>query len=764
MVVAAATTILFYRLKQPVVLGYILAGLIIGPHTASLVAQGESVAGLADLGIIFLMFAVGLEFNLRKLRKVGMTAAFAAIFQIAAMIAVGYFIGRSFGWNPMDSIFLGAIISISSTTIIVKVLMEMGKLHEEYAEFTLGMLIVEDLAAIVIVGLLQTFGLTGVIDAGAGGLVLAKVAIFALIAIAVGLVLVPRLIDWVSRFHVEEVLVITVVGLAFGAALLAFELGFSLALGAFLIGAIIAESRAVRRVEHKIVPIRDMFTAMFFVAVGMLIDPRVLLDQWKPIVVITGATIVGKIASNAIGAYMVGKSAGVSARSAFSMGNIGEFSFIIAGIGLTIGATSDFLYPIAVAVCALTTFTGPYVMRVGDSLAVLTGERAPAALQRASDAYTRTITRLFHRDGEPTGPRVLKHGTRVVIYGAWLLGVFVLGGYLSLWADEQIGERLALSENLQRAGAVVGLGILVLPLFVAFTKATEAWAHELAKARMFRPRRLARATPNYRRPRFAARLVAGASSFALLALAGRIAWGVHPLALPAPKFLAPALLVVAGVGWVLWRRATKLYLWMEETLDMLLDEVPEETPMQRLRQRYPWGVDVDEVPVLASSWGAFSSLRDLDIRVKTGCTVLNVERGSTVIPNPHPDMALLPGDRVILVGKRDQLDRAAMLLHARGTPTRATDLPAKDLAEEVRVPASSPAVGATLGHIGLREKTGVRIAAFRRERGESVHPESTVRVEAGDHVLLAGSEDALARAKEMLRVRPAFESGRARKI
>src|ERR1051325_7321426 len=273
MVLAAAVTIIFYRMRQPVVLGYLLAGLVIGPGALALIRDGESIHGLADLGLIFLMFAVGLEFDLKKLRQVGVPAAVVAAVEVGLMLWIGYEVGRWMGWSQMDSIFLGAVISISSTTIIVKILTDMGKLKEEYSELAFGILIIEDLLGIVIVALLSTMGTTGRLDPGIVGATVGGVVLFVFIFIAVGLVMVPRLIDVVSKFHVEEVLVITVVGLAFAAALMAQNLGFSLALGAFLCGAIIAESKAVQRVEHKIVPIRDLFTAMFFVAIGMPIEP-----------------------------------------------------------------------------------------------------------------------------------------------------------------------------------------------------------------------------------------------------------------------------------------------------------------------------------------------------------------------------------------------------------------------------------------------------------------------------------------------------------
>src|SRR5262245_5191260 len=316
MIVAGLVTIVFHRFKQPVVLGYILAGVIIGPHTPPfpLVHNEETIKTLADLGVVMLMFSLGLEFSLRKLRQVGVTAFIAALLEILLMLWLGYEIGRLFGWSTMDCIFLGAILSISSTTIIIKALGDLGKTKERFAQLIFGILIIEDILAIAMIALLSGIVVTGSLQIVQIGTTLGKLGIFLTATLVAGLIAVPRLLSYVAHFKSNEMLLVTVLGLCFGVSLLAVKLGYSVAFGAFIIGAVIAEAREIHRIEALIEPVRDMFSAIFFVAIGLLIDPKTLAVYWLPILVVTVAVILGKVSSCAFGAFIAGNDTRTSLR------------------------------------------------------------------------------------------------------------------------------------------------------------------------------------------------------------------------------------------------------------------------------------------------------------------------------------------------------------------------------------------------------------------------------------------------------------------
>jgi len=289
MLIAGVVTVVFNRFKQPVVLGYIVAGVIIGPHTPpfNLIQDDKTVHILSELGVIFLLFSLGLEFSLKKLAKVGATAVVAAVAEIMLMIWIGYEIGIYFGWKTMDAVFLGAMLAVSSTTIIVKALNELGMKNEKFAQIIFGILIVEDILAIGMIALLSGIATSGSVDSGEVVNTVGKLLLFMVVSLVVGILIVPRLLNYVARFKSNEMLLVTVLGILFGFCLLVMKLEYSVALGAFLVGAVMAESRQIHRIERIIESIRDMFSAIFFVAIGLLFDPNVLAKYWLPITVIT---------------------------------------------------------------------------------------------------------------------------------------------------------------------------------------------------------------------------------------------------------------------------------------------------------------------------------------------------------------------------------------------------------------------------------------------------------------------------------------------
>ncbi len=361
--VAAVTTLVFQRLRQPVVLGYLIAGLIIGPHVPiPLVADTRVVHTLSELGVILLMFALGLEFSLRKLLSVGPTAGVTALVQCALMLGLGFAVGRAFGWSTLESVFTGAIIAISSTTIIAKAFDEQ-KIRGRLRELVVGVLIVEDLIAILLMAILTAVASGVKVSAGALTWEVAKLAGFLVGLVGIGLLVVPRLMRAIDRLNRPENTIVSAMAICFGGALLAHQFGYSVALGAFLAGSLIAESGVEKKVEHLVAPLRDMFAAVFFVSVGMLIDPVLVREHWLAIVVLTAVVVGGKIVGVGAGALITGNGPRIATQSGMSLAQIGEFSFIIAGLGQTTGATGTFLYPVAVAVSALTTLTTPWLIK-----------------------------------------------------------------------------------------------------------------------------------------------------------------------------------------------------------------------------------------------------------------------------------------------------------------------------------------------------------------------------------------------------------------
>ncbi|MBT9235696.1 cation:proton antiporter [Pseudomonas inefficax] len=572
MLVAGVVTVLFHRLKQPVVLGYIVAGFIIGPHTPpfGLIHDEDTIKILAELGVIFLMFCLGLEFSLRKLFKVGATAFIAAFLEIVLMIWIGFEIGRWFGWNTMDSLFLGAILAISSTTIIVKALNDLKMKNERFAQLIFGVLIVEDILGIGIIALLSGIAVSGTVSSGEVFSTVGKLSLFMIVALVIGILLVPRLLAYVAKFESNEMLLITVLGLCFGFCLLVVKLEYSMVLGAFLIGAIMAESRQLLKIESLIEPVRDLFSAIFFVAIGLMIDPQVLIDYAWPIVVITLAVVLGKMLSCGMGAFIAGNDGRTSLRVGMGLSQIGEFSFIIAALGMTLQVTSDFLYPVAVAVSAITTLLTPYLIRAADPLSLKLGKVVPSRLARVLSLYGEWL-RSIQPQGESAmlAAMIRRILLQVGVNLALVIAIFFSGGYFA----GRIGNWLSewVSDASQQKALIWGAALLLsLPFLIAAYRKLKALSMLLAEMGV-KPEMAGRHTQRVRR--VIAEVIPLLSLLVIFLLLSALSASI----LPTSELLLVIAVVAAVVVALLWRWFIRVHTRMQIALLETLENSRENT-------------------------------------------------------------------------------------------------------------------------------------------------------------------------------------------
>jgi len=572
MLVAGVVTVLFHRLKQPVVLGYIVAGFIIGPHTPpfGLIHDEDTIKTLAELGVIFLMFCLGLEFSLRKLFRVGATAFIAAFLEIVLMIWIGFEIGRWFGWNTMDSLFLGAILAISSTTIIVKALNDLKMKNERFAQLIFGVLIVEDILGIGIIALLSGIAVSGTVSSGEVFSTVGKLSLFMIVALVIGILLVPRLLAYVARFESNEMLLITVLGLCFGFCLLVVKLEYSMVLGAFLIGAIMAESRQLLKIESLIEPVRDLFSAIFFVAIGLMIDPQVLIDYAWPIVVITLAVVLGKMLSCGMGAFIAGNDGRTSLRVGMGLSQIGEFSFIIAALGMTLQVTSDFLYPVAVAVSAITTLLTPYLIRAADPLSLKLGKVVPSRLARVLSLYGEWL-RSIQPQGESAmlAAMIRRILLQVGVNLALVIAIFFSGGYFA----GRIGNWLSewVSDASQQKALIWGAALLLsLPFLIAAYRKLKALSMLLAEMGV-KPEMAGRHTQRVRR--VVAEVIPLLSLLVIFLLLSALSASI----LPTSELLLVIAVVAAVVVALLWRWFIRVHTRMQIALLETLENSRENT-------------------------------------------------------------------------------------------------------------------------------------------------------------------------------------------
>ena len=365
---AGVITLIFRIFKQPLVLGYIVAGFLIGPHFAlfpSVIAE-KNVTEWSEIGVIFLLFALGLEFSFKKLFKVGGPAVITATTEVVAMLCIGFVVGHLLGWSNLESVFLGGMLAMSSTTIIIKAFGDLNLRNQKFTTIVFGTLVVEDIVGILMMVMLSTIAVSQNVAGGELLFSLLKLGFFLVLCFLVGIYVLPTLLRKFHKSLNDETLLVISIGLCFGLVVLASHLGFSVALGAFLMGSILAETIEGPHVEHLTKNIKDLFGAVFFVSVGMMVNPSTLQQYWLPILILTLVTIIGKSFFSSIGVLLSGQPLKTSLQSGFSLAQIGEFAFIIATLGYSLGVMREFIYPIIVAISVITTFTTPYFIRLAN--------------------------------------------------------------------------------------------------------------------------------------------------------------------------------------------------------------------------------------------------------------------------------------------------------------------------------------------------------------------------------------------------------------
>lgn len=420
LVTGAITTLIFKKIKQPLVLGYIIAGLLVGPHLSitPTVADKENIETLAEIGVIFLLFSLGLEFSFKKLIRVGGASTITAFTEIIFIVTAGYLAGKWMGWSKMDSVFLGGMLASSSTTIIIRAFEEMGVKTKRYANVVFGVLVVEDIVVILLMVLLSTMSVSQQFEGGELLQTVLKLLFFLALWFIMGIFLLPTLLKKAKNLINDETLLILSIGLCLGMVILATKVGFSAELGAFIMGSIFAETTSAEKVEHIIKPVKDLFGAVFFISVGMMIDPAAMIEYKWPVLIVTLLTVFGKLFSTTLGAILSGQTLKQSVQVGMSMAQIGEFAFIVATLGLNLGVISNFLFPVAVGASAITTFTTPYLIKYSEPFYNFLLRILPQRFVTAIENYSSGAQKI---QAESTWKKVLGSYIKIVFINAFIL-------------------------------------------------------------------------------------------------------------------------------------------------------------------------------------------------------------------------------------------------------------------------------------------------------------------------------------------------------
>lgn len=657
MLTAGTTSLLCKFLKQPVVLGYIVAGLLVGPYVAgsAWVNREEDVEVWGQIGVTFLLFTLGLEFSFKKLVRMGQTAVIGCMTIVAGMMSVGFLLGQALGWDQMNSLFLGGMLCMSSTTIVFKALDDMGLRQQKFAGICFGILVVEDLFAVVLMVLLASLAVKNSFDGMEMANSIIKLVAYLLAWFVFGISLIPSLLRACKKHLNEETLTIVALGLCLGMVMLAEGAGFSSALGAFVMGSILAETVWAEKIEHLMSPIKNMFGAVFFVSVGMMIDPKLLLEYWLPITVITIAVILGQIVFATLGVVLSGQPLKTAMSSAFALTQVGEFAFIIAGFGSEKGITEPYLYPVIVAVSVITTFLTPYTIRMADPcyqrLDMLLPNRIKLWLEDyANSRNVETIESVWRR-------LIKKVALSLTIYS--ISSVAVISLYVTLVSDFIVTFIHSLvPADYQWLGSLTALGIALVLLtpFIYKILTKHTWCQE--ERQIWESKSIQRlGIVLITLTRF---VIATLLIVSTIALYFNASIGVLIV-------LAAAVMVLARYSKKIQHQSSILERNFHENLMARENEAANKAEAEEKRRNAALAainvenVHFHKITINKGSHVDGKSLRELDLRNTCGVSVIAIRRGENEITNPRATEPLMAGDRVTVCGSAEQIELFRMI-------------------------------------------------------------------------------------------------------
>ncbi len=733
-----------HRAGLSVVVGYLLAGMIIGPYTPpfKLVTDLGRIEILAQVGLVFLMFSIGMGLSLRKLRRLGLSLVLATFTGAIVMYNLTRALGAALNWSPLETTFLAAMLMVSSSAIISKVLQETGGTHEKSGQLAMGVAVLEDVVAVVMLTILNSLIQIG----GAHSTVSTTLGLLgAFIALAGigGMLTVPWLLKKMSLSAGEELSTIVVAGLLFVLALLADKAGFSLALGAFMLGAIVAETPHKTQIGRTFEGMRDVFSAVFFVSIGMLIDLPAALDSWLLIMGIAAFVLVARPLAVTTGMLVIGGATKESLRVGLSVTPLGEFSFIIAQLGVAAGAVPKRFQALAVGVSLLTTLAAPLLTRRAEKISGWIAARQPRWVADWEEYYHRWLERMQQRERKSFLWQLSKK--RFIQIGVEIL--FVTG--LLVFSEQMFGlvrDYLPIERSYPRGAELIfwsGLALVVLAPLVAIWRNISALSLLYAQVSTTGHPRAAKLTPVVETS-----LKAGAGLLLLLWLGA-----ILPVSGMA-RWLPVAALFVVGVAFLALRR--RLVYWhsiLEVELQEMLTQGDQKftgTTAPWMAAHSDWNLSLADcvLPDLADCRGR--TLGELELRTRFGCTVAGVERQGLMVGNPNSDMMLYPRDKVLLLGDPQQVAAGKEFLQA------ASGAPTASHFDEVRMdavtlPADCALHGRSLAELALSRAYGLQVAGISRAGGRILNPGGDEKLFTGDEVLVLGSPDQIAAFQASLR-------------
>lgn len=724
---AGVFTIISKALKQPLVIGYILAGFLIGPNISFFpgISSEATVHQWSEIGIIFLMFGLGLEFSFKKLLKVGGSAIVTAAVKFVGVFLIGFVTAQALSWSFMESVFLGGLLSMSSTMVVLKSYDDLGLKNKPYAGVVFGTLVVEDLIAILLMVLLSTMAVSQSFAGKELVMNIAKLVFFLILWFLVGIYVIPTLLKKAKKYLTDEILLIVSIGLCFGMVALATSVGFSSALGAFVMGSILAETSESEHIDHIVEPIKNLFGAIFFVSVGMMVAPSVIAEHWALILLIAVIVIISHIFFAGAGIVLTGGGLDNAVHTGFSLAQLGEFGFIIAGVGCTLGVMRDFIYPVIIAVSVITTFTTPFMIKLADPCRDLLLRKLPKSWIDRLNVTNDSGKQGTAAENSEWKNLLNAYFTRIVLYGVILIAIYIGSKlYLRPAVEKLFPELNVTLQKLIEVGVTLAVMIPFLFGLGVHSGSISKSAPKLLKEKQSNIWPLMGLI-------FARSFLAVGIVLAVLSSYFRLAgWTVLAI-------------FFAGIIFTLFaRRSIHKYSALEMRFLSNYNEKEENERRSKpvsssvSQKLADYDVHTETLTVSQDSTYAGKQLRDIPFRAETGANIIKITRGSTNITIPSGDVVLFPGDRMLAVGTSTQLESLRNMMAGAVAPASQNKGSVFRIEPET-LTADSFLTGKTLRGTNLRKYHCMVISVLR---GSQIitNPEPDFRFQEGDTVWIAG--------------------------
>ena len=728
---AGVFTIISKALKQPLILGYILAGFLIGPHVQFFfnISSAEAVHQWSEIGLIFMMFGLGLEFSFKKMLKVGSGALVTAGTKFIGVFIIGFLVGQALSWTVMESVFLAGLMSMSSTAVVLKSYDDMGLKDKPYAGLVFGTLVVEDLIAILLMVLLSTLAVSNQFAGGELVGAIAKLVFFIILVFVVGIYLIPTMLKKARKYVNDEILLLVSIGLCFAMVSIASAAGFSSALGAFVMGSILAETIESEHIEHLVSPIKDLFGAIFFISVGMMIAPEVILHNLLIILLLAVLVVVTHIVFSATGILLTGNGLENSVHTGFSLAQLGEFGFIIAGVGVSLGVMRDFIYPVIVAVSVITTFTTPYMIKLaGPSYEWLLKKLSPRALARINQMENTTQSSAAEKSD--WHKLLSAYFVRILLYSVILVAIMIAS---RAWLEPLAGRLMPhLSTFMQNLITVSITLALMSPLLYGLAVNTGTYGV------------------------YAKKLIAAkaANTWPILGLLlGRFLLAIAFVLVVIYTHFSlhgwtALLIIVGGVAFFLIARSRvnsrnhSMESQFFDNLNAKEAQARKAAPVTTSIRRKMAGYDVhlERFTMSADSEFVGRKLKDLPLREESGANIIKIKRGTHSILVPAGEEAVYPGDQLLAVGTGEQLAALRQIIAASVVP--AEDEPENFDVEVIEIKKDSYFCGRSLKSIDLRKSNCLVISVMRGDE-MITNPHADLVFEEGDRVWIAGEAESV---------------------